>query len=324
MTQMIGHDSNLAQFNAALSAGKLHHGWILAGSRGLGKAHFARNVARLLVDPINQYATLIDRGTHPDIITISRLPKEPPKEGEEVDANAEKKRNIGVDQIRSLQSRLTTRPGLSDKRAIIIDAADDMERSTANALLKSLEEPPVGTYFFLVCHASDKLLPTIRSRCQLMRFEPLHDADMARALRTHLPDISDHNLNALVRVGAGAPGHALVFADLDLARLEDCMKAIIESGDPQNTDRSALAQELSLKAAQPRYEAFLRRAPHVIAEHARNTEASEVAPVIDAWHAASNLAGRAIGLTLDKQSVVLQMGSLLASLQAHKHPRNLT
>ncbi len=322
MTQFIGHEANMAQFRAAQAAGKLHHGWILAGPRGLGKAHFARNAARALVDPKNQHKTLIDHGTHPDIITVTRLPKEPLKEGEELSANTELKRSIGVDQIRALQSRLTTRPGLSDKRAIIIDSADDMERSTANALLKSLEEPPVGTYFFLVSHASDKLLPTIRSRCQIMRFDPLDYEDMARALQAHLPDIGDQALQALVKVGGGAPGHALEFADLDLASLEASMQAILETGDPQNQHRSALATELSLKAAQPRYEAFLRRAPQVIAEQARQTDAASVAPMIDAWHAASSLAGRAIGLTLDKQSVVFQMGSLLASLQAHKHSQS--
>jgi DNA polymerase-3 subunit delta' len=134
-----------------------------------------------------------------------------------------------------------------------------------------------------------------------------------------MPDMSDQNLDALIRVGAGAPGHALEFADLDLASLEASMQTIIQTGDPQNSHRSGLANDLSLKAAQRRYEAFLRRAPQVIADHARNTNAANVAPAVDAWHAASNLAARAIGLTLDKQSVVLQMGSLLASLQAHKH-----
>jgi DNA polymerase III subunit delta' len=322
MTLLVGHDSNMTRFCAALSAGKLHHGWILAGPRGLGKAQFARNAARLLVDPENQYPTLIDHATHPDIITIARLAKEPPKEGEEIAADAERKRNIGVDQIRALQSRLTTRPGLSDKRAIIIDAADDMERSTANALLKSLEEPPVGTYFFLVSHASDKLLPTIRSRCQILRFDPLCDADMALALRANMPDIDDQNLDALIRVGAGAPGQALEFADLDLASLETAMQAIIQSGDPNNAYRSAMANALALKAAQPRYEAFLRRAPQLIAAQARACAAADVSPALDAWKAASSLAGRAVALSLDKQSVVFQMGSLLASLQTHKQSGN--
>ncbi len=318
MTDYIGHDANMRSFTAALDGGKLHHGWILAGPRGLGKAAFARNAAARLVDPAGRYGQMVEHGTHPDIITIKRLPKESPKEGEEVDPDAELKRSISVDQIRAVQSKLNTRPGMADRRAIIIDAADDMERGGANALLKSLEEPPAGTYFLLVSHASDRLLPTIRSRCQMLRFEPLNDGDMERALRVAEPDLDDANLRALIAAGAGAPGQALDFAGLDLGELEAVMASIIATGDRSNQARSSLADKLSLKAAQPRYEAFLRRAPQLIAEHARRRNAGEVLPAIEAWEAANTLAARAIGLTLDKQSVVFQMGSLLASLQTHK------
>jgi DNA polymerase III subunit delta' len=318
MTNFIGHDANMRSFVSAMQAGKLHHGWILAGSRGLGKASFARSVAGKLVDHDGRYTTLIEHNTHPDILTVKRLPKEDPKEGEEVDAAAELKRSISVDQIRKLQSVLTKRPGMSDKRAVIIDAADDMERGGANALLKSLEEPPVGTYFLLVSHASDRLLPTIRSRCQMLRFEPLGQEDMATALRATEPDLDDADLRALIAAGAGAPGQALEFAGLDLGELESAMAVIIETGDRSNQARGALADKLVLKAAQPRYEAFLRRAPQVIAEHARGRDAASVLPVVEAYQEASALAARAVALTLDKQSVVFQMGSLLASLQTHR------
>jgi DNA polymerase III subunit delta' len=318
MINFIGHDANMRSITSAMKAGKLHHGWILAGPRGIGKASFARYVAAKLVDPDGCYTPLIDHNTHPDIVTVKRLPKEEPKEGEEVDADAELKRSISVDQIRSLQSVLTKRPGMSDKRAVIIDAADDMERSGANALLKSLEEPPVGTFFLLVSHASDRLLPTIRSRCQILRFEPLKDDEMALALRSAEPDIDDANLIALIAAGAGSPGQALEFAGLDLGELENMMAAIIETGDRSNQQRAALADKLALKAAQKRYEAFLRRVPQVIAEHARKRDAASVLPLVEAYQEASILAARAVALTLEKQSVVFQMGSLLASLQTHR------
>lgn len=318
MSKLMGHDANYRTFQSALASGKLHHGWILSGPRGLGKASFAREAARLLVDPEGLYVTLIDHGTHPDIITITRPPKEPPKEGEGVDPAAELKRSIGVDQIRELQGRLTTRPGISEKRAIILDSADDMERGAANALLKSLEEPPVGTYFLLVSHASDRLLPTIRSRCQMLRFEPLKASDMEAALRFAVPDISDEDLRIMATAGAGAPGQALEFADLDIADLESSILKIIRTGDRDNSARVALASKLALKAAQPRYEAFLRRVPQIIADHARNSDVKTAPIAIDAWHEASTLASRATSLSLDKQSIVFQMGSLLASLQTHK------
>lgn len=320
MTKLFGHEEQWRQFSSALTGGKLHHGWILTGPRGVGKAGFARRAAAALVDPDDQYSNLIDRGSHPDIIIIKRLPKDPPKEDEETDSSTELKRSINIDQIRGLQASLTTRPGLSEKRAIIIDAADDLERNGANALLKSLEEPPVGTFFLLVSHASDRLLPTIRSRCQMLRFEPLTDSDMAAALAAAAPDASSDDIATLVRTGNGAPGQAIDFLGMDLSALEDAMTSIMQTGDSSNALRSGLAEQLALKSAQQRYEAFLRLAPNFIADHARQRPAADVLFSVDAWRAATSLANRAIPLSLDKQSVVLQIGSLLASLQAHKAP----
>lgn len=311
-----GHDQPWRHFSAALASGKLHHAWILAGPRGMGKAAFALRAASALVDPEGHHASLIANGSHPDIIAVRRLPKDPPKDGD-MDPGSELKRSIGVDQIRAVQAMLTTRPGLAQRRAIIIDSADDMERSAANALLKSLEEPPVGTYFLLVSHASDRLLPTIRSRCQMLRFEPLANDELAAILRDAAPDASEAEIADLVRAGGGSPGQALEFLGLDMAGLESVMTEIVRTGDRSNALRTQLADELALKAAQQRYEAFLRRVPARIAEEARLSNAASGQSMADAWAAANALAGRAIALTLDKQSVVMQMGSLLASLRTN-------
>jgi DNA polymerase-3 subunit delta' len=317
MNDYVGHDKAWRQFATACDSGKIHHGWILSGPRGIGKSAFALRAAAMLVDPENAYASMIARGSHPDILSVKRLPKEPLKEDEDIDDVTEFKRSITVDQIRGLQQSLTTRPGLSNRRAIIIDAADDLERGGANALLKSLEEPPVGTFFFLVSHASDRLLPTIRSRCQILRFEALSDADMTNVLHHAVPEVGADELQALIRLGNGTPGQALDFLGLDLKEIEDVMMSILRTGDRDNALRSGLADRLALKAAQPRYEAFLRRAPSLIAEHTRKLDATQARNGVAAWEAASGLAARAIALSLDKQSVVFQMGSLLASIQAH-------
>ena len=318
MNDYVGHDKAWRTFSSACDSGKVHHGWILAGPRGIGKSAFALRAAALLVDPENAHGNLIARGSHPDILSIKRLPKEALKDDEEISDATEFKRSITVDQVRGLQQSLTTRPGLSNRRAIIIDAADDLERSGANALLKSLEEPPVGTFFFLISHASDRLLPTIRSRCQILRFEALTDADMATILQRAAPEVNAAEIYALMRLGNGTPGQALDFLGLDLKEIEDAMTSILRTGDRDNGLRSGLAEKLALKAAQPRYEAFLRRAPALIAEYTRTLDASRVSAGVVAWEAASSLAARAIALSLDKHSVVFQMGSLLASIQAHK------
>ena len=127
MNDYVGHDKAWRQFATACDSGKIHHGWILTGPRGIGKSAFALRAAAKLVDPENVYESMIARGSHPDILFIKRLPKEPLKEDEVIDEATEFKRSITVDQIRGLQQSLTTRPGLSNRRAIIIDAADDLE-----------------------------------------------------------------------------------------------------------------------------------------------------------------------------------------------------
>ncbi len=318
----IGHEANWAQFSAGLAAGRLHHGWILAGPRGIGKAGFATRAAAALVDPDRQNQRLIEQRSHPDIIRLQRLAKEPPKEGEVADPAAELKRSITVEQIRELQQALTTRPSMGPRRAVIIDAADDLERGGANALLKSLEEPPIGTFFLLISHTSDRLLPTIRSRCQLLRFDPLNDDQMRQALAIAAPELPAGERDLLIRSGGGSPGQALDFAGLNLGEIETAMDAIIAQGDSSNKLRHQLAETLALKAAQPRYEAFLRRVPARIAAYARQQAPQQALPAVEAFHAAEELAARATGLTLDKQAVIFQMGSLLASLQKPKPPLN--
>src|SRR3546814_19245555 len=109
-----------------------------------------------------------------------------------------------------------TTPSMSPRRVVLIDAVDDLERGGANALLKSLEEPPAGTIFLLVSHAPGRLLPTIRSRCRLLRFEPLPREAMTSLLRDVLPQERDAEIAALIADGPGPPGPRRGFAALGL------------------------------------------------------------------------------------------------------------
>lgn len=314
MNGVFGHDAHFQAFAKALASGRMHHGWIFAGPRGVGKARFAGEAARMLVDPENRFSAMVDHRTHPDIIWVQRLPKDAPKDGESADPDTELKRSITIDQIRDVQHSLTTRPSMGARRVVIIDAADDLERGGANALLKSLEEPPVGTFFMLVSHASDRLLPTIRSRCQVMRFDALSDEDMRMALQQSLPLASSSEIDALVRSGRGHPGQAMMLAGIDFGAVEAVADEIVRSGDPANKLRHKLAETLSVKSAQASYEAFLRFVPVKIAAIGRSRPPEQAIAAVDAFHAADRLAARAIGLTLDKQAVLLQMGNLLAGL----------
>jgi DNA polymerase-3 subunit delta' len=321
MTPLHGHDSAVAAFRDALDSGRLHHAWLISGPEGVGKNLFATKAAlRVLaqgqgrvespgldVPDDHPAARLAAAGSHPDLMRLERLARES-------SATGELARNISVDQVRGLQRLFNTTASMSAWRTVIVDSIDDLERNAANALLKNLEEPPPSSVFFLVSHAPERLLPTIRSRCRILRLAPLPDDAMTSALKAALPDSDDKEIGDLAAAGHGSPGRAIAWRGLDVAALDRAMADLVSQGDPTNSRRSALAQSLALKSAQPRYEAFLARAPSVIAAEAKARRGRPLADALKAWERASSLASSARGLSLEPESVVFELAGMLASL----------
>jgi DNA polymerase III subunit delta' len=313
MTSLVGNALPRAAFDAALAGGVLHHAWLIAGPEGVGKARFALDAAERMLAQASgapeRTAAMIAAGSHPDLRVMRRLPKDPDKPDIDV------ARSIKIDQVRALQPLLATKPSMSDRRVIVIDAVDDLERPGAsNALLKNLEEPPAGTVFLLVSHAPGRLLPTIRSRCRLLRFDPLSDAEVEAVIAQQARDASPAERTALVRAAGGSPGRALRFAGLELAALETDLAAIVRDGDPSNIRRVKLSKALGLKSAQPRYEAFLERVPAFIAEQARSMTGVALRDALDAYDAARSLAAVSLAQSLDAGTTAFEMGGLVARL----------
>ena len=314
MTPIYGNAPAHAAFAAASRGGTLHHAWLFAGPEGVGKARYAREAAiRMLGEaagegaPMPRTRALVDAGSHPDFRILSRLPKDAEKPDQDL------ARSVTIAQVRTLQPLFATAPSMSSRRVVLIDSIDDLERGGANALLKNLEEPPAGTIFLLVSHAPGRLLPTIRSRCRLLRFERLSDEDVAAAIRELRPEAEDAEVEALVRAADGAPGKALRYAGLDIAGLDAAIAGLAE-GDPNNARRAALAKALAGKAAAPRYAAFLERVPSFIARTARQRTGPALADAIAAHAKVREIAGAAIGLSLDPQATIFEIGGIVAGL----------
>jgi DNA polymerase-3 subunit delta' len=320
VTPLLGHDEAVAAFREGLDSGRLHHAWLISGPKGIGKALFADKAAlRLLaeaagpalehggLDIPDEHPTsrLVQAGSHPDLMRLERQPKE---EGGEL------ARNITVDQVRTLQRLFGTTPSMSPWRAVVIDSVDDLERGAANALLKNLEEPPPRSIFLLVSHATERLLPTIRSRCRQLRLSTLDSDAMTSALRAALPGADEGEVASLALLGDGSPGRALAFRGLDIDTLDKALEEIARRGDRGNARRSALAQSLSARVAQPRYEAFLVRAPALIAREAKQRQGRALAEALVLWERAHDLAGSATRLSLDPQSVIFELAGMLATL----------
>ncbi len=310
MTDWLGHDTVWREWHAARSGRRMHHAWMLVGREGLGKAGFARAAAVELVAEPGTHQPPSEH--HPDIHWLTRLPATEDEAKKRDDGRAyATKRNISVEQIRELQRRLVTRPTLGPRRAVVIDAADVLEKGAANALLKSLEEPPQGTFFLLVVHQPGRLLPTIRSRCQLLRFRTLDPTEMGHALDAQAPGLDPLNREAAIAVGAGSPGAGLAFGGQDLGKAWQIMRQIVTTGDPELSLRAALAAEIGQRPDRDRQMAALTAARMVLVA-AMGGHGSHTA-LADAHTALAQLAREAPTYNYDPGLLMLEIGALLAS-----------
>ncbi len=290
----------------------MHHAWILTGPKGVGKASFAFAAAAELVAEKGVPQPEIE--AHPDIL----IPRHPPATKEDEKKRDEGlphnvKRSIPVDEIRALQRRLTTRPTLGSRRAIILDPADDLETSAVNALLKSLEEPPAGTYFLLVTHRLGRLLPTIRSRCRILRFAPLSDGAVDGILKAQAPQADGPTRAAAVAAAQGSPGVALDFVQEELAGAHQLMGRILAEGDKGMMLRGLLAEELGARPKRERLSAVLDLARAVLAADLRSATPLRQARLIEAHGAMVKLAREAPIYNYDPGLLAMEIGALLAS-----------
>lgn len=218
-------------FLDALERDRLHHAWLLCGPEGVGKATFAYRAARRLLgaapnrdygplgsDPDHPVSRQVAVRSHPDLMVIERV-------GED----GKPRKVIPVDEARRLPEFFAKAPASAPFRVAIVDAVDDMNPNAANALLKTLEEPPARGVLFLVSHAPGGLLPTIRSRCRRLRFEPWPEADVVDFIRQRISATEEEAIR-LARMSGGAPGRALVLAqagalDIDNAA-HDLLRAL--------------------------------------------------------------------------------------------------
>ena len=310
---------------------RMAHAWLLTGPKGIGKAGFADRAARWLVAHGDAWAghldslavaldhvstPLIDNGAHPEFLWLKRdiAPSKAKKADADNPAEEDLARNITVDQVRTLIGRMRNRPAVAARRAVVIDSIDDLERGAANALLKTLEEPPEYTIFFLVSHNPGRLLPTIRSRCRTLRFAPLDRPQMQRALITARPPIDGAALQALVTLGEGSPGKALAYAAIDgIEAIDGQLRAIAGSADRDNRLRTAFARQFGLAASRPKFEVMLAQALALTAEIART--GGDAAPTALAARARIIEAGAsAVRNSEDLATVAFAIGNSLAGL----------
>ncbi len=223
---LLGQGSAEATFLQAFNTGRLHHGWLITGPRGVGKATLAWRLARFLLaspeDDGGMFAapppeTLDIPDNHPVARRIAALSE--PRLFLLRRAYDEKKAKlqdvISVDEVRKMKSFFTLSAADGGRRVAIIDAVDEMNPAAANALLKLLEEPPKSVTMFLISHQPARLLPTIRSRCRELRLGPLSAQDLSDALTMAGGEVMPDDRIALAELAGGSVGEAFRMTNLE-------------------------------------------------------------------------------------------------------------
>jgi len=188
-----GNERAKAYLSSAFARNSLPHALLITGEEGIGKKTLANIIARTLVctgenSPCDKCDACYKskKGIHPDIIYL----------GSEDDT-------VKVDDIRALKRDALLRPNDGDRKVYIINHAEAMTHQAQDAFLKILEEPPLFTFFIILCYNLSDILPTIVSRTAHITLAPLSDSDMRRIINEKLPDITENACNELIKTSGG-------------------------------------------------------------------------------------------------------------------------
>ncbi len=299
-----------AQLQRALQQGALANGWLVTGPEGVGKATLAYRLARALLhndgaslDPPadGRAHALIAARAHPDLFVAERVYDEK-KERHAAE--------IAVETSRDLISFLSLTPSLGAWRVVIVDTADDLNRNSANALLKALEEPPAKTAIFVLSASPGRLLATIRSRCRRLTLRPYADEDVAAFLERE-GAAAGGDARKIAEAAEGRPGFALKLALGEGAEAIDAVGDFLAARDP-----ASVAQRLAPKSADAIWPIFqellLRRVDRAAHTAAINADA-RAADFVALREAVTTLFARGDSLNFDRFQIVLAAARAFAA-----------
>lgn len=211
---LVGHDEAIDTLERALASGRLHHGWLFQGPRGIGKATLAYRFARILLAGRTGSSRLDLESDHPVFSQVAgrHHPDLTVIEPERDLKTGKLKAGIAVDRVRAATSKLHNTSAISERRVMIVDGAEQLNRNAANALLKPLEEPPSGVVLILITHRPGQVAATLRSRCAKLPMQSLEEEALADLLKRHAPDMAAEMLPAIIALARGSIGRALELA----------------------------------------------------------------------------------------------------------------
>jgi DNA polymerase-3 subunit delta' len=340
--RLFGHEAAVAEFTEALQGGRLHHAWLLVGPEGVGKATLAYRLARLVLaegDPdmagdagaplFRKVAAL----AHPNLLLLRRSYNDKTKRYSQY---------IGVDEVRRLRGFLGHSAGQGSWRVIVVDRADELNQSAANALLKALEEPPPRTVFFLVSSAEGRLPVTMRSRTRTLRIGALGEEDLEKAVRAALArddqEIDAETLRVALDLSQGSVRRALeLVADDGIALYQEIVATMAALPELDGLELHRMVERLAGHGETERLELYLSLLLGLIERLIRYAATGEggaaeertlakrlvsradLAPWAEAWEAIAAARDEAFALNLERSLLLLDIWFRLQKL-AREHP----
>jgi DNA polymerase-3 subunit delta' len=360
----VGHKEAEEKFLSSWNSGKTSGSWLITGPKGVGKASLAYRIARFVfvngknkeqgglfgesafeefdsldVSAENEHVKKVSSSSHPDLKIIEREITDDEKKkliklvksGSELNPDEEKKRKksafIRVDSVRQMNGFLSMTSSDGGWRAVIVDAADDMNIASANAILKILEEPPENTLMILISHNQGKLLPTIKSRCTKIALKPLENDVIEGLLSHYIPEISENDASKLSILCSGSIGQAIElyennglakykemvsiferYPSVDLAKLHAFANKIIKSPDDFEVFQFVFSSFLSrIIRAFGKGENLVEICPgeNAIKDNICNSVTPDV--LIDRWQEANELFAKTNNVNLDKKQTIINV-----------------
>ena len=314
---VLGHEEACSTLVHAHAAGRLHHAWLLSGPRGIGKATLAYQFAghlqrypettgapQTLGSADDKVTGMIRRGAHPNLLTASRP------------WNARDKKfmtRLTVDEVRHINAFLRSTTAMGGWRAVIVDSADDMNTSAANALLKILEEPPPQTVFFILAHSPRGLLPTLRSRCQTMSLKPLADDILRRVIARQpvMEGVEGETMDKWIALCGGSARRALELAQGEVAAMVGEFFDLVEEKQADWPKIHRLGAALAPAAKAQDYQLFIDLVFDRLAALTRTQALNDQVPMAklasycDIWDKVRADHEKAVYWNLDKKQVIL-------------------
>ncbi len=288
---LFGQKAAEAAFLEAFTSGRMHHGWLITGPRGVGKATLAWRIARfLLAQPAVDGGLFgtpqppADMEVSPDHPVARRLLalSEPGLKliRRSLNEQGRMRQVIAVEDVRALRDFFGLSAVDGGRRVVIVDAADEMNPNAANALLKLLEEPPSDAVLLLIAHQPSRLLPTIRSRCRELRLSVLGARDMGHALTQAMGEgAADIDSQALAELSGGSVGEAIRILANDGMAIYAQLLAVMDGLPAMDRPRlRALADTVAGRGAEARFDLLVRMVDMAMARVARTGASGQPLP----------------------------------------------